>query len=118
MIENISTFEELSDYWSFGEGRLLMDHAAGDGRRHIGDVVFNGGGAGEFWFGQMSFTAPERETPTDYVGLMGNYGIRLTAFVDETDHTTPARFRKMRFAFVMVKSEWTLMAVREKLSAA
>lgn len=121
MIEDVSTFEELSDYWSRGDGTAILDKAAGPGLRHTSagfdPVVFTAGSSSEFWFGHVTILAPDRETDTDYVSIMKERGILLTARANLTDHTTPRMFRKLQFSFVMVKADWTLMAVREKLSA-
>lgn len=118
MIENISTFEELSDYWSGGDGILLLDVAAGEGVRHTGPVLFATTSSSGYWYGQVNLLVPERVAQKHYVAeVMGRHGINLTARADITDPATPDRFRRLLFSFVMTKDEWPLMAVREKLSA-
>jgi hypothetical protein len=117
MIENISTMEELGDWWTSGEGNMLMDKQAGRGLRHVGDVVFTGSSTSLYWYGHVRFLAPDRDEPTDYVELMGRFGIRLTASAVSMDSDTPRRHRVLTYTYIMIKEEWPLMAVREKLSA-
>lgn len=123
MIENISTMEELGEWWSGGEGRMLLDEEAGPGLRHIGDVIFESPNFGrnldetKFWVGTIQLLAPNQSNNGVYEKVMGRFGIRLTACNFVTDETTPRRHQDVIFAFLMRKDEWPLMAVREKLSA-
>ncbi len=117
MIDDISSMEDLSDYFSHGAGSDLLDREAGPGLKHIGNVVFSAGSSSDYWFGQVHLLSPERDPAIDYQEIMGRFGIMLTARSDVTDHTTPPRFRKLIYSFAMTKADWTLMAVREKLSA-